>query len=202
MARPTKLTPELTERICRKIAVGCSPLSAALSEHVGESTLGTWLRRGADPSSPAKYRAFRAAVEEACGRAVASAEIVARRDNYQYWLSRSPVARKLGWGERSQVEVDATVTGSVNAEAQPNLADFFPVPLLSEALAELEAVGLIAILPRGQPLLRQPGSQPAEIGMEEILDVPVGAPDSDIGIHHHADGPRGDQTGNGDHKET
>jgi len=179
VARPTKLTPELTERICRKIAVGCSPLSAALSEHVGESTLGTWLRRGADPSSPAKYRAFRAAVEEACGRAVASAEIVARRDNYQYWLSRSPVARKLGWGERSQVEVDATVTGTVTTQ-EPDLTDFFRIPLMAEALAELQQIGLLTVHARGAPLLAGPGSSHEvtvqEVLGEETIDVPSAPP--------------------------
>lgn len=46
MARPSKLTPALRERISQALSAGASYRAAAVSAGVGDSTLRAWLARG------------------------------------------------------------------------------------------------------------------------------------------------------------
>lgn len=61
MARPTKLTPAVTRRICRAIELGVSYAHAASAASVGASTMREWM---------ATNPAFLAAVEAAEGKGV------------------------------------------------------------------------------------------------------------------------------------
>lgn len=64
MARPTKLTTEVREKICRAIRAGNYPAVAARAAGVSESTFYRWMERGrSDAKGP--HRAFYEAVREA-----------------------------------------------------------------------------------------------------------------------------------------
>ena len=66
--RPTKLTPEVQERIVKTLSAGSYATVAARCAGIDSSTYYRWIERG-DPGGTAKrdapYRDFRAAVEQA-----------------------------------------------------------------------------------------------------------------------------------------
>ena len=73
MARPTKLTDEVSERVVRALRAGNFPDVAARHAGVHPATYYRWMERGAparDAPEDAPYRRFRAEVE----RALADAE--------------------------------------------------------------------------------------------------------------------------------
>ena len=72
MARPTKLTPELQEKICGLIATGNWAVTACKASGVSTSTYYEWRARG-EREEEGPYADFLAAVEEAD----ATAEIAA-----------------------------------------------------------------------------------------------------------------------------
>jgi hypothetical protein len=73
VARPTKLTPEASERICEALRDGAPRAVAAEAADVGDSTLYRWLERG-DRARSGRFREFweavRAAEAEAMTRAL------------------------------------------------------------------------------------------------------------------------------------
>jgi hypothetical protein len=71
MARPTKLTIEVQDRVVALIRAGNTVQVAAQAAGICRRTFHLWMARDDDP-----YRAFRAAVEQA--RADAEASLVAR----------------------------------------------------------------------------------------------------------------------------
>lgn len=103
MARPTKLTPALRERIAAAVSGGSSYHAAAMSAGVADSTLRAWLARGrAEQSTPrtarrtqraTKLRARREApyvellesVERAAGRAEVRAAVLITRAAETDW---------------------------------------------------------------------------------------------------------------------
>lgn len=77
MARPSKLTDEVQEATARLIKVGVTVEVAAETVGISPETFYDWMRRGElKGSREAKYRKFRAAVEQA--RAEAEATLVTR----------------------------------------------------------------------------------------------------------------------------
>jgi hypothetical protein len=60
MARPTKLTPEVQETICKAIRIGATYQAAAEAAGVGYSTFNAWMKY-----EQPKYQKFREAVERA-----------------------------------------------------------------------------------------------------------------------------------------
>jgi len=78
--RPTKLTPELQDRICDKIRRGVYPEIAAVSEGVPRTTFYRWLEQGENARSKcyeSSFRDFRDAVDgaRAVAEAIASAKL-------------------------------------------------------------------------------------------------------------------------------
>jgi hypothetical protein len=66
MARPAKLTDELTTVIVDAIKVGCPIRVACQAGGIGLTTFKTWLTRGkSEDEADAPFRAFRAAVRKA-----------------------------------------------------------------------------------------------------------------------------------------
>lgn len=51
MARPTKLTPEISKRICEAIRIGATRLFAAEYADIDESTFYRWIERGNNEES-------------------------------------------------------------------------------------------------------------------------------------------------------
>jgi hypothetical protein len=64
MGRPSKLTPERQETICRVLADGNTRIEAAVAAGIDYSTFRVWMRRGRKQDR-GQYRAFIEAVNEA-----------------------------------------------------------------------------------------------------------------------------------------
>ncbi|MFF4195180.1 hypothetical protein [Nonomuraea sp. NPDC001831] len=73
MGRPTKLTPELQDQLCRHVEAGHFLSTAADLCGVGRSTVHRWLAQGEEEDAPAVLRDFRAAVTYARAK---SAEVL------------------------------------------------------------------------------------------------------------------------------
>lgn len=119
MSRPTKLTPEVQDRIVQAIAAGNYIEVAAAYAGVHKATLYRWLEHADDPGAEEIYRDFRDALESA--RAQAEVRNVAliqkaatttwqaaawhlERTSHQRWGRRTIVTGEDGGPVR--VEVD------------------------------------------------------------------------------------------------
>ena len=83
MGRPTKLTKELTEKICRAVKAGSHPAVAARSVGVGESTYYRWMEEGRAEEKGLRrefYEAVKLAEAEGEVRAVAHLAAAAPTD--------------------------------------------------------------------------------------------------------------------------
>ncbi len=111
MARPSKLTAEVSEKIVRAIRAGNYPAVAAAHTGVHPSTYYRWMERGeldGDAPEDDPYRRFRAEVE----RAIADAEaaevglvLKAARDGdwrAAAWLLERRFSER--WGRRERLE--------------------------------------------------------------------------------------------------
>ena len=118
MGRPTKLSPEIQERICSALRGGNYEGAAAAAGGVGASTVRQWLQWGRDAKS-ARYVAFLTAVTRA--REDAELRLV------ELWQEAMPndwraIAEFLArrhperWGKRERAEV--TVGTTINAVPQ------------------------------------------------------------------------------------
>ena len=115
MGRPSKLTPETTQRIVEAVELGATWERAADAAGVGASTLGLWRRRGEAGDAP--YSAFLAALKRAEGAGVERALMVIRKAaaagawQASAWLleRRYPA----DYGRRSEVSVRASAASEV-----------------------------------------------------------------------------------------
>lgn len=132
MGRPTKLTPEIQNRICTALRAGNYRDAAADYAGIDGGTLRRWLARGEREQS-GTYRAFRAAVREA--EAAAELRVVAQWQQHmpESWQAcRDYLERRFPdrWGRRDRLDV--TILKRFVAEyAQEKGLD--PAPLLAEA---------------------------------------------------------------------
>ncbi|MBN6058319.1 hypothetical protein JYK22_40740, partial [Nonomuraea sp. RK-328] len=69
MGRPTKLTPELQDQLCRHLQAGHFLGTAAELCGVGRSTVHRWLAEGEGDDAPTELRSFRAAITYARAQA-------------------------------------------------------------------------------------------------------------------------------------
>ncbi|MER7362662.1 hypothetical protein [Nonomuraea wenchangensis] len=69
MGRPSKLTPELRDQICRHLEAGHFLGTAADLCGVGRSTVHRWMARGEEEGAPPEYLEFREALTRARARA-------------------------------------------------------------------------------------------------------------------------------------
>ena len=81
MARPSKLTPEITKRLVKAIEEGNYYEAAAAYAGINYATLRRWLKRG-EAAKSGKYREFCEAIKKA--EAIAEARVVA------LWQSEIP----------------------------------------------------------------------------------------------------------------
>lgn len=68
LGRPSKLTPEIRDKVLQAIQLGCPRKQAAAFGGIDEATLRRWLARGRDPDEE-PYAPFREAVLEAEAKA-------------------------------------------------------------------------------------------------------------------------------------
>jgi hypothetical protein len=128
--RPTKCTPELTERICEYLASGCYVCTACQAVGISETTLGNWRARAAEGEEP--YVTFVEATKEAEAKAELRALALVQKampENWaaaMTWMERKFPAR---WsrGERREISgsINQTVIIPVHGPDDP-LADEEP----------------------------------------------------------------------------
>ena len=92
MPRPTKCTPELTERICEYLASGCYVCTACQAVGISETTLGNWRARAAEGEEP--YVTFVEATKEAEAKAELRALALVQKAMPENW------AAAMTWMER------------------------------------------------------------------------------------------------------
>lgn len=90
--RPTKCTPELTEKICEYLASGCYVCTACQAVGISETTLGNWRARAAEGEEP--YVTFVEATKEAEAKAELRALALVQKAMPENW------AAAMTWMER------------------------------------------------------------------------------------------------------
>lgn len=114
MARPTKLTPELQEKICQAIRAGNYIETAAAYAGVNKSTLYDWLKRGGRAKS-GKYKEFSNAVEKALAEAeVRDVFIIGKAAEENWQAAAWRLERKFPdrWGRRERWRSEEQETGT------------------------------------------------------------------------------------------
>lgn len=106
LGRPTKLTPEIQERICAAIQQGNYAFVAARCAGISESTFYSWLDRGAREKRGA-FAEFLESIKKAESIAEAGAIEVVRNASQQswqaaaWWLERKYPER---WARKERVD--------------------------------------------------------------------------------------------------
>lgn len=108
IGRPTKLTPQVQQKIVFAIANGNAEETAAEYAGIGATTFFRWMRQGAEARKGSPLWQFRQAVKEAQVNAEMSHVITieqARSAHWQanaWWLERR---RNDRWGKKENIEI-------------------------------------------------------------------------------------------------
>ena len=103
--RPTKLSPEVHQRIVAFIRAGSYAWVAAEAAGVSKTTFHRWLQRGAEEAR-GRYREFADDVRQAQAQARVAAETEVRRTNPVSWLRYGPGRERPGepgWTEQHEL---------------------------------------------------------------------------------------------------
>jgi hypothetical protein len=106
MARPTKLTPDIQQKIVSFIRQGSFDWVGAQAAGIDPATFRRWMAAGREGDS--RYIEFVKAVDEARAQARMLAEIEVRQTNPLAWLRYGPGRERPGepgWTELKQHEV-------------------------------------------------------------------------------------------------
>jgi len=141
--RPTKLTPELQERICLAIRAGNYIEVAASFAGIHKDTLYAWLKRGARASSGV-YREFSDALEKALADSeaadVARISKAVEQGHWQAAAWRLERKHPQRWGRRDRVQTEISGPGGgpigVNISAREELAGL--IARLAQRVREAE----------------------------------------------------------------
>lgn len=119
MPRPTKLTPEVHQKIVDAVRNGNTRRIAAMSAGVSEPTVYRWLERGGQTRAPKLYREFQENVHLAEAQAVQTAIAAIRLAGvkgswqaYSWWLERLHPA-EYGRKDRVKLEVDQAAMAQI-----------------------------------------------------------------------------------------
>ena len=106
MARPTKLTPEVQERIVAVLRSGAYVEQAAEAAGIGRSTFDDWIRRGdSDAAKDKPFRDLRDAVEQARAEAEARHVALIARASSKSWQAAAWLLERQypnRWGKVSE----------------------------------------------------------------------------------------------------
>jgi hypothetical protein len=132
MARPTKLCPEVQERVVQAVRTGCGAEDAACAAGVSASSYHLWMKKGSRARSGI-YHDFCEAVHEARAEAQVFAFAVIRQA-----MARGEWRAAVAYLDRHRRwQVSASPEAAEVEEAPPTLA----LPRLSdEDLAQLEQI--------------------------------------------------------------
>lgn len=124
MGRPSKLTPQIQERIVLAVRAGNYASVAARSAGIGESTFYRWMENGAKDDAPTELREFREAIKKAEADAEVSAALLIRQaaQNGTWQAAAWYLERKYAdrWGRndkiRQEIEVTTNDPSSIDSE--------------------------------------------------------------------------------------
>lgn len=112
MARPSKLTPELTEKIVLAIKAGNYAKVAASMAGISEATYYSWLEQAKAPDADPEFLEFLESIERAEAEAEATAVIRIRQaaDNGTWQAAGWLLERKHGerWGRNDKLRQEIT----------------------------------------------------------------------------------------------
>lgn len=144
MARPTKLTPEITERICLAIRAGNYAKVAAAMAGIGETTYYKWLEMAEKPNAKKEYKEFRESVEQAEAEAevAAIARIRQAADNGDWKAAGWYLERKHGerWGRNDKLRQEITGANGAPVEISIEEAKKAVLAFLDEGETEDEFI--------------------------------------------------------------
>ncbi len=127
--RPTKLTAEITEKICRYLRHGGYLETAAQAAGIDRKTLYNWIRRG-EREAKGRYRDFVVQVEEAMAQAemgdLLRIEKAAQDGVWQATAWRLERRHGDRWGRRQHLEHSGGLAMSIDdalAEARARAAE-------------------------------------------------------------------------------
>jgi transposase len=121
MARPTKLTPELQERIVKAVRAGNYAEAAARANGIAPSTYYRWLQRGALNDAGA-YRDFSEAVRQAEAEAEVHAVAILRRAMGEDWRAALAYLERRypgRWRRHTSTELTGKDGGPLRTESTP-----------------------------------------------------------------------------------
>jgi hypothetical protein len=142
--RPSLLTPALTQKICSMIIAGAYDYAAAEACGISKDTFREWMARGEghdkDRESRMKFAAFAVSIRLARSQARVGAEVVVKKTDPKWWLSRMYRDRpgEPGWQEGPIVEVNQNnVEVTISAEEKHER-----LSILSQAVKILKDLGV------------------------------------------------------------
>jgi hypothetical protein len=116
------LTPALTQKICSMIIAGAYDYAAAEACGISKDTFREWMARGEghdkDRESRTKFAAFAASIRLARSQARVSAEVVVKKIDPKWWLSRMHRDRpgEPGWTGGEHMEVSGAYGGAITED--------------------------------------------------------------------------------------
>lgn len=149
MARPTKLAPEVEERIIKALLAGSHVATAARCAGLSPSTFHRWIERG-DPTrtraADRPYRKFRARVEQTLAEAEVRQLVLIDRAGKTHWRARAWLLERRHperWGRRAASRPDETPARSGVEQSKSSRPAMAVTGLSDEQLDALAAaVGL------------------------------------------------------------
>ena len=121
MARPTKLTDELQERILKAVRAGNYAEAAARASGIAPSTYYRWLQRGSLEEKGA-YREFSEALRQAEAEAEVHAVAILRRAMAEDWRAALAYLERRypgRWRRHTSTELTGKDGGPIQTEALP-----------------------------------------------------------------------------------
>ena len=127
MGRPSKLTPEVQDRIVQAIQAGNYLEVAAQYAGIGTTTLYRWLQQAEDPTADDMYRQFRDAVESARSAAeVRNVALIQKAANDGTWQAAAWYLERTSWqrwGRRTMVTGDGGEAIKVEVDHRQTLRE-------------------------------------------------------------------------------
>ena len=136
--RPSKLTEELCDKICKEIRDGIPPATAAQLHGIHRSTYERWLKRGREAKRKTQYREF-------CDKIKAAKSFAEKKHLHRIMESKDWKAQKYlltllnkEYALPDKIQVKADVKNEVEGEVKINEHTYIPKdPKLRGELANL-----------------------------------------------------------------
>ena len=109
MARPSKLTPELQDNICKLIEEGNYPAQAAELEGIAESTFYSWMKKGREAKYKSKFMEFVEAIKKAESKAEQFHINVIKNAASKNWTASAWYLERKHpdrWGKQTKMEME------------------------------------------------------------------------------------------------